>query len=73
MFDAIFSAGDRQQAYKKWMQASGGSAEDTLLLELTLQKLPCWLENQMRQLKPHMYEELKEAVMRYISTLMPMQ
>ena len=78
VFDTIFSAGepdawfqDRQQVYKKWMQASGGSAEDTLLLELMLQKLPRWLKNRMRRLKSNMYEELKEAMTRYISTSKP--
>ena len=53
--------------------ASGGTAENTLLLEITLQKIPRWLENRMRQLKPNMYEELKEAVTRYISTSKPEQ
>ena len=42
-----------------------------IIIKLILQKLPRWLENQMRQLKPNIYEGLKEAVMRHISTSKP--
>ena len=49
------------------------SANETLLLELTLQKLPDWLEAWVRQLRLSMYKELKEAVTRYLNMSKPEQ
>ena len=69
MFNSMFSHGepdtwfrDGHQAYTKWIQASKEPVEETLLLELTLQKLLHRLETRMRQLRLSTYEELKEEV-----------
>lgn len=75
MFDTTFDQTNpeiwfrkRKQTFSRWIDSSGKTAQELMLFELTLQKLPRWLEVRMRQLEPQSYEELKEAVVRYLST-----
>ena len=55
-----------KQALTQWVETSNKPICDLVLQELAIQKLPCWLQTQMRSLNPNTYEELNEAVVRYL-------
>ena len=54
-----------KQDFKQWIETSNRDPLETVLHELALQKLPPWLQKQMRNLNPSTLEELSEAVARY--------
>ena len=55
-----------KQALTQWVETSNKPIFDLVLQELAIQKLPRWLQTQMRNLNPNTYEELNEAVVRYL-------
>ena len=55
-----------KQALTQWVETTNKPIFDLVLQELAIQKLPCWLQTQMRNLNPSTYEELNEAVVWYL-------
>ena len=55
-----------KQALTQWVETTNKPIFDLVLQELAIQKLPRWLQTQMRNLNPNTYEELIEAVVRYL-------
>ena len=41
---------------------------EAVLMELTIRKLPRWLETYMRNLNPDNFKELREAIVRYLGS-----
>ena len=53
-----------KQDFNQWIKTSNRDPLETVLHELALQKLPPWLQGQMRKLNPGTFEELPDAVAR---------
>ena len=58
--------GAYKQALTQCVETSNKQICDLVLLELVIQRLPRWLQTQMRNLNPNTYEELNKAVVRYL-------
>ena len=56
-----------QQSFQQWLASSHNDPETTMLIEVTLKRLPRWLEVKMRNLNPQTFEELAEAVARHLA------
>ena len=55
-----------KQALTQWVETTNKLIFDLVLKQLAIQKLPRWLQTQMRNLNPNTYEELNEAVVQYL-------
>ena len=55
-----------QQSFTQWIDSTGKTTFDAILYELALRRLPRWLELQMRNLQPATFNDLNEAVSRYL-------
>ena len=55
-----------KEALTQWVEPSNKPIFDLVLQELAIQKLPRWLQTQMKNLNSNTYEELNEAVVRYL-------
>ena len=56
-----------RQSYSQWLDSTDKTAS-AVLMELTIRKLPRWLETYMRNLNPDNFEELREAIVRYLGS-----
>ena len=57
-----------RQSYSQWLDSTDKTAFEAVLMELTIRKLPRWLETYMRNLNPDNFEELREAIVRYLGS-----
>ena len=57
-----------RQSYSQWLDSTGKTAFEAVLMKLTIGKLPRWLETYMRNLNPDNYKELMEAIVRYLGS-----
>ena len=57
-----------RQSYSQWLDSTDKPAFKAVLMELTIHKLPRWLDTYMRNLNPDNFEELREAIVRYLGS-----
>ena len=74
MFDTPFDSTNpdtrlskHRQHFQQWLSSSPLDSETTMLMEVTLRRLPKWLETQMRNLNPRSFKELSEAIVRHLA------
>ena len=74
VFETPFSASHpdswlakHRQSFHQWLAASPLNMEATLLKEITLSRLPRWLESRIRTLNQSSYEDLTELIVRYMA------
>ena len=60
--------GTYRQSYSQWLDSTDKTAFKAVLMELTIRKLPRWLETYMKNLNPDNFEELGEAIVRYLGS-----
>ena len=72
IFETFFNSSNSEawfrsfkQDLNQWIETSNRDPLKTVLHELVLKKLPPWLQGQMRNLNPSIFEEHSEAVARY--------
>ena len=56
-----------RQSFQQWLASSHNNPETTMLIEVTLKRLPRWLEVKMRNLNPQTFEELAKAVVYHLA------
>ena len=73
-FDTLFDSTNpdtwlskHRQHFKQWLLSSPLDNEATMLMEVTLRRLPKWFETQMRNLNPRSFKELSEAIVRHLA------
>ena len=73
MFDQTFNPSnpdqwlrEYRQNFHQWLDSTKRPTREVVLMELVLAKLPGWLETQMRNQNYQNYEELIEAIIRYL-------
>ena len=60
--------GTYRQSYSQWLDSTDKTAFKAVLMELTIRKLPRWLDTYMKNLNPDNFEELREAIVRYLGS-----
>ena len=60
-----------RQNFQLWIASSPLGVEATVLMEITLKRLPKWLEAQIRNLNPRSYDEMAEAIVRHLDNQRP--
>ena len=60
-----------RQNFQQWIASSPLGVEATVLMEITLKRLPKWLEAQIRNLNPRSYDEMAEAIVRHLDNQKP--
>ena len=53
-----------RKSSSQWLNSTDKTAFEAVVMELTIRKLPRWLETYMRDLNPDNFEELMEAIVR---------
>ena len=73
-FDTHFDSTDpdtclskHRQHFQQWLLSLPLDSETTMLMEVTLRRLPKWLETQMRNLNPRSFKELSEGIVRHLA------
>ena len=73
VFDQMFNPSnldqwlrEYRQNFHQWLDSTKRPTREVVLMELVLDKLPGWLETQMRNQNYQNYEELTEAIIRYL-------
>ena len=56
-----------RQHFQQWLLSSPLDSEATMQMEVTLWRLPKWLETQMRNLNLRSFKELSEAIVRHLA------
>ena len=57
-----------RQSYSQWLDSTDKTSFEAVLMELTIHKLPRWLETYMTNINPENFEEFREAIVRYLKS-----